>query len=133
MHTKRFFEFLFLAALAQSAIITVSDPAVGIKLAVQSARSGDVVRVLGGTYSGAKNCDLFVSENITLEAPDGPRQTRIDCEGRSRCLTVGAGVRATISGFSFVRGAAPSTAATTGNTARAAEVSLSFDFLKIVF
>lgn len=90
-------------------VIVVSNNGAGIRAALAAAQPGDTVRIEAGTYTGSQNCDLSIETNdITLEAPSGSAQTVIDCQSQSRCLSI-FGVRATISGISFVNGVAPST------------------------
>ena len=96
-----------------AAVWTVSDPTLGIKPALNASVSGDTIRVLAGTYTGPQSCDLVIDKaGITLEAPDGPERTVVDCKSaRSRCLSIlgVGGVRVT--GFSFLNGQAPGTPA----------------------
>ena len=95
-----------------AAVLTVSDPSLGIKPALNASSQGDTVRVLAGLYTGPQNCDLVMDKpDVTLVAPDGPEKTIVDCgSSRSRCLSI-FGVGAKVSGLSFVNGEAPGTAA----------------------
>ena len=93
-----------------AAVWTVSDPSLGIKLALNASSQGDTVRVLAGLYTGPQNCDLVMDKaDVSLIGPDGPEKTIVDCgSSRSRCLSI-FGVGAKVSGLSFVNGQAPGT------------------------
>lgn len=98
---------MVLVAGGSGAVVTVTASDGNIKAAIAAAFPGDTVRVFRGTYVGSSNCDLVIEKDLVLEAPDGRDRTIIDCQLRSRCLTILNGARVTISGFSFVNGRAP--------------------------
>ena len=127
--------FLYFHA-SSAAVLTVSDPLLGIKPALNASLPGDTIRVFAGTYTGPQSCDLVIDKpDITLEAPDGPERTVVDCKSaRSRCLSIlgVGGVRVT--GFSFLNGEAPGTPAeATARGAESDEVSKREDVLLFTF
>lgn len=91
-----------------AAVVTVS-PSESIKAAINASLPGDTVLVLGGVYTGLSNCDLVVDKDLALIGPDGSERTIVDCQSRSRCLSILNGAKATVSGFSFLNGRAPGT------------------------
>jgi hypothetical protein len=80
-----------------------------IQAALNEATSGDTVRVVPGTYTGAQNRDLdFGGQNIVLMAAAGRDSVVIDCEGQGRgfYLHGGEGRKAVIDGFTVTNGQA---------------------------
>jgi hypothetical protein len=84
-----------------------------IQDALDYARSGELVRVLPGTYVGPRNRDLsFHGRDIRLRGVEGPRVTVLDCQGAGRgfALVEGVGAGALIEGITIRNGRAPDSA-----------------------
>jgi hypothetical protein len=76
--------------------------------AVEAAASGDVITVNAGTYTGAQNRDINLgAKNPVIQAPSGPLNTIIDCQGAGRAFTMLSAVTDTstlLSGFTITHG-----------------------------
>jgi len=78
-----------------------------IQEGLAAASSGDTVRVLEGTYTGAQNRALdFGGEGILLIADAGPAATVINCEGADRAFYFNSGedTTAVVHGFTVTNG-----------------------------
>ena len=79
---------LVLSTVVRAATLDVPSPEYPtIAAAIDSARSGDAVRLAPGTYSGPGNQDLdYQGKAITIESSSGPEETTIDCSGAGRAF-----------------------------------------------
>jgi predicted outer membrane repeat protein len=78
------------AAPLSAAVIEVDSDGAGyttIQDGLNAAATGDIVRVLPGTYTGALNRALdFQGKALLLESSAGPGETVIDCENADRAF-----------------------------------------------
>lgn len=86
----------------------MTSPTVGIKPSLAFLRSNDVLRLGSGVFKGGNNCNIIVNISISIIG-SGAEETVIDCELKSRCLTVNNGASVNISGITFRNGEAPLT------------------------
>ncbi|MHC4499048.1 MAG: LamG domain-containing protein, partial [Planctomycetota bacterium] len=80
-----------------------------IQDAIDFAEDGDTVLVAPGTYTGPNNVDLdFTGGSIVLLGPNGPAETKIDCEysGRGFDFHSGETPGAAVIGFTIMNGEA---------------------------
>jgi hypothetical protein len=80
-----------------------------IQAGINAASDGDTVLVAAGTYTGPNNMDLdFGGKWIVLDAPNGPNNTIIDCNGAGRGFNFHSGEipAAAVIGFTITNGQA---------------------------
>lgn len=98
----------FLLKVVSCAIVSVSDPSLGIRNAIAKLNASDVLQLGPGVFAGEKNCDLRLGplDDISIVGA-GRGRTVIDCLGsRKRCLTIYGARRTVVSGIHFRNGEA---------------------------
>ncbi len=109
--TRATIDNISVSLAAPAATIRVPTDYATIQQAIDAARTGDVIEVAAGIYTGPGNWDVdFQGKRITVRSADGAARTIIDCEApatssrRGFYFHQGEAADSILSGFTIRRG-----------------------------